>query len=302
MSHFEKMFNDEVRDKKRAGSGIFSRVSTRRGGSNKALRTPYYYMSTKEKKELNGEAVTIYNMREIIHYNDFLKKSRKDQIELMTYWRKIYTVTDITNGMGISKGLFYKVIEQLGLQKRKLRKDILSEERLQEILASPEFIEFEFIKQINPSQRNAIINNYLKRVEPQTLVSLFEKWEGADIRYLYNHYRKFENNKNDEDILDNASITNDTPIEKHSKNNESDHIEETMTQEEIAPEEYKKTATMGIDSQIDIETNSFTFEMKGSYSKDIIIKRIQLALEALGDEEGDLNLEIRINNKKRSEQ
>ncbi|MED3440312.1 hypothetical protein P4393_12675 [Bacillus subtilis] len=301
MSHIERMFNEEVREKKRAGSGIFSRVSTRRGGSNKALRTPYYYMSAKEKKDLNGEAVTIYNMREIIHYNDFLKKSRKDQIELMTYWRKVYTVTDITNGMGISKELFYRTIEQLGLKKRKLRKDILSEERLQEILASPEFIEFEFIKQVNPSQRNAIINNYVNRVEPQTLVSLSEKWEGSDIRYMYNHYRRSEN-KNDEGILSNTSIITDTPIEKHSENNEPDHINETITKEEMVSEEHKKNATMAIDSQIDIETNSFTFEMKGSYSKDVIIRRIQLALEALDDEEGDLNLEIRINNKKRSEQ
>ncbi|QRV11502.1 hypothetical protein JR311_20070 (plasmid) [Bacillus velezensis] len=299
MSHIKRMFNEEVREKKRTGSGIFSRVSTRKGGSNKALRTPYYYMSAKEKKELNGEAVTIYNMKEIDHYNDFLKKSRKDQIELMTYWRKIYTVTEITNRMGISKGLFYKIIEQLGLKKRKLRKDVLSEERLKEILTSPEFIEFDFIKGINPSQRNVIINEYIKRVEPQTIVSLFEKWEGSDIRYMYNHYRRFENNKKDEDVLDNAlTITDTTNIEKYSESNEPDHIDETITEEEIVPQEYKKTATVAIDSQINIETNSFTFEMKGSYSKDAVIRRVQLALEALGDEEGDLNLEIHISNKK----
>ncbi|KDN91166.1 hypothetical protein MF621_004119 (plasmid) [Bacillus velezensis] len=298
MSHIKRMFNEEVREKKRTGSGIFSRVSTRKGGSNKALRTPYYYMSAKEKKELNGEAVTIYNMKEIIYYKDFLKRSQKDQIDLMTYWRRIYTVNDITKGMNISKGLYYKVIKQLGLQKRKHKKDILSEERLQEILESPEFIEFEFIKQISPSQRNTIIDNYLKRIEPQTLVSLFEKWEGSDIKYLYNHYRRFEKNKNDEKTLSNVSITIDTPVEKYSENDAQDHIDETITEEEVVPQEFKKTATVAIDSQINIETNSFTFEMKGRYSKDVVIRRVQLALEALGDEEGDLNLEIHINNKK----
>ena len=52
----ERLFNEDVRDKRKTGSGSFhKRGKGVKHGISGALRTPSYYMKPKEKKKLNGE-------------------------------------------------------------------------------------------------------------------------------------------------------------------------------------------------------------------------------------------------------
>ena len=51
--NIERIFQDDIRDKRKAGSGAFHmRGKGVRHGFNGALRTPSFFMKTKEKKKL----------------------------------------------------------------------------------------------------------------------------------------------------------------------------------------------------------------------------------------------------------
>jgi hypothetical protein len=87
----EKMFKDDIREKKKTGTGAFhQRGKGVKHGLSGALRTPYHFMKTKEKKKLDGE-VEVYNMYEtILNWNDFNLKDKETQKNLLTRWRDIY--------------------------------------------------------------------------------------------------------------------------------------------------------------------------------------------------------------------
>ena len=101
MNQVEKFLMQENREKKRAGSGAFSRVSTRKGGGNQPLRTPYYYMSRKEREGLNGDVIS-YNNADILPKQVFDEKAPEMQGALLLQWVDKYTLDDIAVGMGLS--------------------------------------------------------------------------------------------------------------------------------------------------------------------------------------------------------
>ncbi|MGG4105120.1 hypothetical protein AAXB25_14485 [Paenibacillus lautus] len=112
---YEKLFNDDVREKKRIGSNIHKRVATRKGGKNTPLRTPYYYMTNKEKKSLNGKARTI-KLNEILPIKEFKQLPEDTQKLLLDNWRKTFPTSEILAKMQCtSESVFYRLLRNLGL-------------------------------------------------------------------------------------------------------------------------------------------------------------------------------------------
>jgi hypothetical protein len=101
----EKLFKDDIREKKKTGSGAFHmRGKGVRHGFNGALRTPYHFMKTKEKNKLNGE-VECFNMYEtIIPWNEFDLKDKDQQKVLLTRWRELYPNQKIMDELGEGMG------------------------------------------------------------------------------------------------------------------------------------------------------------------------------------------------------
>lgn len=97
----EKMLKEDIREKKKAGSGAFHmRGKGVRHGFNGALRTPFHFMKTKEKNKLSGE-VTVHNMfTTILNWNEWEMKDQESQKLLMTKWREIYKNTEIMEKLG----------------------------------------------------------------------------------------------------------------------------------------------------------------------------------------------------------
>jgi hypothetical protein len=123
MNHYEieKMFLDDVRNKKKIGQNIFHRTATRKGGKSQALKTPYYFMSKKEKRSLHGQERSI-SMNEIITLEEFKKFDTSTQKLVMQGWREKFSVDEIVDGMKTSRVTFYKLIKDLGLEVRPLRR------------------------------------------------------------------------------------------------------------------------------------------------------------------------------------
>lgn len=115
--NFERFFAEQIREQKKAGSGAFHRRGKGvKHGMNSAFRTPYYYMSNKERKKLNG-SVEVSNMYDtvILPYTEFKTKNIEQQISLLTRWRENFSNKEIQQQMGIANSPFYKLVKELGL-------------------------------------------------------------------------------------------------------------------------------------------------------------------------------------------
>lgn len=101
----ERLFNDDIREKRKTGSGSFhKRGKGVKHGLSGALKTPYHYMKTKEKNKLNGEVETFNMYETIIPWNEFNLKDKEQQKLLLTRWRELYPNQKIMDELGEGLG------------------------------------------------------------------------------------------------------------------------------------------------------------------------------------------------------
>jgi len=116
-SEAEKLFNQEVRDKKRTASGVHHK--TGKNGYTGKILFPSDIMPRKEKiKHRKAGKVMISNMYdEIITVGEFEELEMHERKNRMAYWRNIYTNKEIMSAMGIHNNKYYKIVAELGLPK-----------------------------------------------------------------------------------------------------------------------------------------------------------------------------------------
>jgi hypothetical protein len=116
------MFQEEIREKKTIGRGVFSRRGKGVKHTIRGIKTPYDYLSAKQKRELNSE-VKSFNMYDtLLPKEEFIKKDRETQINLMTRWRDIYDNKTIMSAMGFRGNThFYDLIKDLNIPPKQRR-------------------------------------------------------------------------------------------------------------------------------------------------------------------------------------
>lgn len=118
----ERIFQDEVRDKKRVGNNIHARTG-KRGYVGKML-LPTDLMSRKEKyNHRKAGKVESYNMfQTILHKDEFLRKDIETQKMLLTKWRDVYPNKEIMEQMGLtSSSTFHQLIMDLDIPKKQYK-------------------------------------------------------------------------------------------------------------------------------------------------------------------------------------
>ncbi|MFJ8247269.1 hypothetical protein [Peribacillus asahii] len=309
-SSIQKIFNDEVRQKKRIGSNIFSRASTRKGGSKQALRTPYFYMSQKERKQLNGEVV-VFNMNDILDYSIFKEKEPSEQKKLMEYWREKYKIGDIQDKLGISHNTFYKILDRLDIARdrrtnsKKIDRITLGDEELDKY--TKEFLSDSIFRKLPLDQQSIILEAYVN--EYGSVRSVVLEWEPSviDEGYLYSIRSRMKKKMNKAKIRENVVDTTSSviepavveEIEDTPVTSSDNHIEENHNPEILEVDKYSEGyVDKNHGYNISMDTNTFSFNLKGSFTAETIKKRLALALEVLEDDGELLNLEISITNRK----
>lgn len=118
-NEIERLFNEEVRDKKRTGRGAFNKTGKGVKHNMNGIKFPYDYMKAKEKRLLNSE-VRVSNMYEtVIPKMEFDLKDKETQKAMMIRWREIYPNSHIMEGMGISgSGSFHNIIKELDIPRK----------------------------------------------------------------------------------------------------------------------------------------------------------------------------------------
>jgi hypothetical protein len=119
------IFEMEVREKK--NQAFLNKAKTgSRGGSNsrKGVRTPYDYMSRKEKMSLNGEVSSMNVYTTILNWTEWTTKDEGTQKTLLTKWREIYPNSKIIDELSIGRNSklnsqsYADIVNALGIPKK----------------------------------------------------------------------------------------------------------------------------------------------------------------------------------------
>jgi hypothetical protein len=116
-SEAEKMFHDEVRQKKRTASGVHHK--TGKNGYVGTMRFPSDIMNRKDKMRYRkaGKVVTTNIFDTIITIDEFETLETYEQRNRLMYWRNEKTNKEILAGLGISSKKYYEIVAQLELPK-----------------------------------------------------------------------------------------------------------------------------------------------------------------------------------------
>jgi hypothetical protein len=120
-NEIERLFNDDIREKKKAGRGAFAKTGkgNERAGVKGGLKTPYSFMTTRERKKLNGEVRITQMYETIISREEFELKDKETQKAMLTRWREIYPNGKIMDDMGVrSSGAFHNIIQSLEIPRK----------------------------------------------------------------------------------------------------------------------------------------------------------------------------------------
>jgi hypothetical protein len=117
LSEAEKMFHDEVRQKKRTASGVHHK--TGKNGYVGTMRFPSDIMNRKDKMRYRkaGKVVTTNIFDTIIAIDEFEALETYEQRNRLQYWRNEKTNKEILAGLGISSKKYYEIVSSLDLPK-----------------------------------------------------------------------------------------------------------------------------------------------------------------------------------------
>lgn len=179
-AEIERMFIHDIRDKKKAGRGIFSK--TGKGGDRAKVRGGVRFagdsLKGKEKKEYRGTGkVRAYNMNDFIPKEAFLQLSEDDQRKRLTHWRDNYSNTEIMEGCGFNKNDIYDFIARLNIPKKTRKTSGIQEiemeqAELEKVKKDPsQLYNWDRFKALPISQRDEVIFYWTEE----------KKWQAADL-------------------------------------------------------------------------------------------------------------------------
>ena len=122
MNTYERMFQEEIREKKKIGRGVFSRRGKGVKHTIRGIKTPYDFLTTKEKNKLNSEVRKSNMYEEIIKLEDFVKYDERIQRNMFIKWRELYSNQEIMTQMEVrGNNAFQKIIKQLDIPLKQTR-------------------------------------------------------------------------------------------------------------------------------------------------------------------------------------
>lgn len=195
----ERIFLDDIREKRRVGSGAFHvRGKGVKHGFSGALRTPYHFMKTKERNALNGIVETSNIYSSILNWTEWSLKDRETQKQLLTKWRELYPNTKIMEELQIGRNKpfnvqsFADIVNDLGCppknrqaQIRREKKEQKEKRKVKNIAATPKkqestLLQFELPEPPKEEIKAILISNglhleYNGEYDQEQLTKIFTK-------------------------------------------------------------------------------------------------------------------------------
>jgi hypothetical protein len=192
MDLYSKLWNEEIRDKKRTARGVHGKTG-KRGYVGKMMLTSDF-LSGKEKREYTKSGkVRTYNMKDIMPYLEFQTFNQEEQKKLLKSWRDIYSNEKIINEMQINKNVYYDLVSDFSLKKKmgaipKSEKITLTKKELVDYYEK--MPEYEIYKYIIPEQQEILFSYHQNNHSSPT--EFAEAW-GVDPAIIYRLGSAFRN-------------------------------------------------------------------------------------------------------------
>lgn len=115
MESIEELFLEEVKEKRRAGSGVFHKTGKR--GYVGTLRTAIDFLKGKEKQlyKGNGKVVKYVDYSVVLTYDNFIKLPEEEQIKRLKEWRQNLKNKEIAEKMGIEQWKLYELYKKYNI-------------------------------------------------------------------------------------------------------------------------------------------------------------------------------------------
>lgn len=265
---YSRLWHEEVQEKKRTARGVHGRTG-KRGYVGKMMLTADF-LSGKEKREyIKSGKVRVYNMRDVMPFEEFNQFNKEEQKNLLEGWRKLYPNDDIQKTMGVNKNTFYELIDTLGLKKKigpikKSEKMKLTNAEINDY--KEKMPEYEIYKYIVPEQQQYLFNYH--REKYNSPLEFATAW-GVDPNIVYRigssirkkeRLEKLKQDNKEKKKKNSAAMKID---KKNNKDNSTNGlVEETATispsEEVIIPRETKNVETPEVTTpdteQVQLET------------------------------------------------
>lgn len=116
-SEAERAFFEDVREKKKAASGVHGK--TGKNGYTGTIRFPTDLMSRKEKYNYRkaGKVMTTNLFDTILVHEEFEKLETYEKKNRLAYWRTQFQNKEIMQQMGLTNGQYYELVNELELPK-----------------------------------------------------------------------------------------------------------------------------------------------------------------------------------------
>lgn len=116
-SEAERAFFEDVREKKKAASGVHGK--TGKNGYTGTIRFPTDLMSRKEKYNYRkaGKVMTTNLFDTILTHEEFEKLETYERKNRLAYWRTQFQNKEIMKQMGLTNGQYYDLVNELDLPK-----------------------------------------------------------------------------------------------------------------------------------------------------------------------------------------
>lgn len=135
MNEIEKTWNEEVREKKRAASGVHGKKGKR--GYVGIMRTPVDLMTDpKERRAYEGtspvRASIVDPQNALVPHDEFKKMSRQEKILLLYKLRSNYSAKAVADAWGISDKTLYYYYRAYGIRRENSSSDTVADDDLKE--------------------------------------------------------------------------------------------------------------------------------------------------------------------------
>ena len=294
--NIERMFQLEVRDKKRTASGVYHRAS-RRGYIRGGVKTPSDYLSKREKNKLNGK-VKVYNMFEkysvlenVPQITEIEKMSKNEKISLYKFLKREYSNSTLQKHWNISSGTLYsKIYTKYGLYEPRRSINAPKINGLYKSIADVPSINA--ILEMTESQRKGAL---IASKEQFSINALTKHWNISKYK-LYNIYNKHEIIKHDtvENIEpetttnindDNVQAEVVTPISQDVDKDQLRLLVEEMYNNIKQDIKHEESNSKNIE-------NRFKIEMNGVYSKEEIENKLSAISNILNNKQYKISFNI----------
>ena len=301
--NIERMFQIEVRDKKRTASGVYHRAS-RRGYIRGGMKTPSDFLSKREKNKLNGE-VKVSNMFEkysvlenVPQINEIEKMSKNEKINLYKFLKREYSNSTLQKHWNISLGTLYsKIYKKYGLYEPRRSMNMPKVAGLYKNIT--EVPSIKAVLEMTASQRKGVL---IASREQFSTNALTQHWNVSKYK-LYDLYNKndiIKKNNTNNLKLDTTVNINETPIIVDDKNNVQAEISVVQQNKQDMDQNMLKTLVEEMYNNIKQEelnsktvNNGFKIEMNGVYSKQELENKL-LSLVNILNENKEYNISFNI--------